>query len=207
MEIEAKFLTKPEVFEEILKLKEIAGYKIKEVLDIDECDTYLDTEGLDLHKNEMSFRIRKQDNEFLVTLKGKSVKTGAIYSRKEEEEYIEEKDIPKVYDYSLEIKPVAEVKKLTNGKRLSEIFTIDKKRKRVVIVKDDFIIRLDMDTIQFLIDGSDNEEYELEVESKNAPLEEVEKVQDFLKKIFGDSLEPAEYSKYERGLKLLKQNP
>lgn len=203
MEVEAKFMTKPEIFKEILKFKKIDDYKVKEILDIRECDTYIDTEELDLHRHEISFRIRQKDNSFLVTLKEKPVKTGAIYSRAEEEEYINEKDIPKVYDYSLGIKPVIEAKKLAEGKKLFKIFTIDKKRKREVLVKDDYIIRLDMDTIQFLIDNSDEKQYELEIEAKNAPIEEIKKVQDFLKQKFGKDLKPSRRSKYERGLKLL----
>lgn len=203
MEIEAKFITKPEVFEKILKLKDIAGYKIKEVQDITEEDTYLDTEELDLHRQELSYRIRKQDNTFLVTLKEKPVKTGAIYSRFEEEEYIEEKNTPKVYDYSLGIKPVIKAKQLTNGKKLFKIFTIAKKRKRVVITKGNYIIRLDMDAIQYLINGFKKKEYELEVEAKNAPMEEVEKVEGFLRKKFGKKLKPSKRSKYERGLALM----
>lgn len=203
MEIEAKFLTTPEVFEEILKLKDIAGYKIKEVLDIEEADTYLDTKELDLHRQEISFRIRKQDDTFLVTLKEKPIKTGAIYSRFEEEEYISEKDIPKVYDYSLDIKPVTAAKKMANGKKLFKIFTIDKKRKRVVITKKKFMIRLDMDTVQYLIDGSKKKEYELEVEAKDTPMEEVEKVEEFLRKKFGKKIKPSKRSKYERGLALM----
>ncbi len=203
MEIEAKFITKPEVFEEILKLKDIAGYKIKEVQDITEEDTYLDTEELDLHRQEISYRIRKKDDTFLITLKEKPVRTGAIYSRFEEEEYIEERDIPKVYDYSLEIKPVIKAKELANGKKLFKIFTINKKRKRAVITKGSFMIRLDMDTIQYLINSSNKKEYELEIEAKNAPMEEVEKVEEFLRKKFGKKLKPSKRSKYERGLALM----
>lgn len=203
MEIEAKFLTKPEVFEEILKLKDIAGYKIKEVLDIEENDTYFDTEELDLHRQEISYRIRKQDGTFLVTLKEKPVRTGAIYSRFEEEEYIKEKDVPKVYDYSLKIKPVVKAKQLAEGKKLFKIFAIDKQRKRVVITKGNFMIRLDMDTIQYLIDDSKKKEHELEVEAKNTPMEEVEKVEEFLRKKFGKKLKPSKRSKYERGLALM----
>lgn len=203
MEIEAKFITKEGIFKEILNLKDIAGYKVKDVLDISEADTYLDTEDLDLHRQEISFRIRKQDSKFLVTLKEKPVRTGAIYSRFEEEEYIGEKEIPKVYDYSLKIKPVAEAKRLTEGKKLFKIFTIDKKRKRIVIVKNGNMIRLDMDTIQFLIEGIKKKEHELEIEAKNTPMEEVEKVQEFLKQKFGNALKPSKRSKYERGIELL----
>ncbi len=203
MEIEAKFITKPEVFEEILKLKDIAGYKIKEVIDIEETDTYFDTEELDLHRQELSYRIRKQDGTFLVTLKEKPIRTGAIYSRFEEEEHIKEKDVPRFYDSSLKIKPVTKAKELAEGKKLLKIFTIDKKRKRAVITKGSFIIRLDMDTIQYLIDSSKKKEYELEVEAKNAPMEEVEKVEEFLRKKFGKKLKPSKRSKYERGLALM----
>lgn len=203
MEIEAKFLTTPEVFKEILKLEDIAGYKQKEILDIIESDTYLDTEELDLHRKEISFRIRKKDGTFLVTLKEKPIRTGAIYSRVEEEEHIEEKNIPNVKDYSLEIKPVTEAKRLTEGKKLLEIFIVHKKRKRLVIVKDDFIIRLDMDTINFSVSDSKKEQCELEIEAKNAPIEEVKKVQDFLKEKFGKKLKPSKRSKYERGLALM----
>lgn len=203
LEIEAKFITKPEVFEKILKLKDIAGYKIKEIQDITEEDTYFDTEELDIHRQEISYRIRKQDNTFLVTLKEKPIKTGAIYSRFEEEENINEKDVPKVYDYSLEIKPVKKAKELTNGKKLFKIFTIAKKRKRAVITKGNNIIRLDMDTITFDIDKFKKKQYELEVEAKNAPMEEVEKVQEFLKQKFGKKLKPSKRSKYERGLALM----
>lgn len=203
MEVEAKFLTEQEIFKKILKLKDIAGYKIDNVLDILESDTYFDTKELDLHRQEVSFRIRKKDGTFLVTLKEKPVKTGAIYARVEEEAYIDKKDIPKVIDYSLDINPVREAKKLTGGKRLFKIFTIDKKRKRAVIVKEDFIIRLDMDAIQFSIDESKKKQYELEIEAKNAPVEEVEKVQEFLKEKFGKKLKPSKRSKYERGLELM----
>lgn len=206
MEIEAKFLTKPEIFKKISELKDIAGYKIKEIIDIKEEDTYLDTEELDLHRQELSYRIRKQDNTFLVTLKQKPVRTGAIYSRIEEEEYIKEEDIPKVYDYSLNIKPVQEAKKLAEGKKLQKIFTIDKHRKRVVITKGNFMIKLDMDTIQFLIKGLKEKEHELEIESKNTPMEEVEKIQGFLKQKFGKKLKPSKRSKYERGLALLAKS-
>ena len=205
MEIEAKFITQPEIFDKILKLKEIDGYKFKEIIDIKECDTYLDTEDLSLHRHEMSLRIRKKDNTFLVTLKRKPVRTGPIYSRIEEEEYIDEKDIHSVYDYSLKIKPVIEAKKLTSGRKLAKIFSIDKKRKRAVFIKNDFIIRLDMDTIQFLINNSDKKQYELEIEAKNAPIEEVEKIQNFLRQKFGNYLKPSKHSKYERGLALLKK--
>jgi len=203
MEVEAKFLTKPKIFEEILKLKDIAGYKIKEVLDIIEADTYLDTEELDLHRQELSFRIRKKDNTFLVTLKEKPIRAGAIYSRVEEETYIEEKDIPQVYDYSLGIEPVIAAKKFAKGKKLFKIFVIDKKRKRAVLTKEDFIIRLDMDTIQFRIDGSKEKQCELEIEAKNAPIEEIKKVQDVLKQKFGNKLKASKHSKYERGLALM----
>lgn len=206
MEIEAKFLTRPGIFKKISELKDIAGYKIKEIIDIKEEDTYLDTEELDLHRQELSYRIRKQDNTFLVTLKQKPVRTGAIYSRIEEEEYIKEEDIPKVYDYSLNIKPVQEAKKLAEGKKLQKIFTIDKHRKRVVITKGNFMIKLDMDTIQFLIEGLKEKEHELEIESKNTPMEEVEKIQGFLKQKFGKKLKPSKRSKYERGLALLAKS-
>jgi len=207
MEVEAKFITKPEVFEQIPELKDIAGYKIKEVLDLLEEDTYMDTKELDLHRQEISYRIRKKDETFLVTLKEKPVKTGAIYSRFEEEQHIDEKDIPQVYDYSLKIKPVAKAKALTEGKKLFKIFTIHKRRKRAVIVKDDFIIRLDMDTIYFDIDDSKKKQYELEIEAKNAPMEEVEKVQEFLKQKFGKKLKPSKRSKYERGLEFMAKMP
>lgn len=203
MEVEAKFITEQKVFKQILELKDIEGYKIKEVLDITEEDTYIDTKELDLHRQEISYRVRKKDGIFLVTLKEKPVKTGAIYSRFEEEKHIEEKDIPKVYDYSLDIKPVAQAKRLAEGKKLLKIFTVYKKRKRIVIVKDDFIIRLDMDAIHFDIDNSKKKQYELEIEAKNAPIEEVEKISKFLKQKFGKKLKPSKHSKYERGLKLL----
>jgi len=203
MEIEAKFITSKKVFEEILKLKDIVGYKIKEVINIEETDTYFDTEELDLHRQELSYRIRKQDNTFLVTLKEKPVKTGSIYSRFEEEEYIKEKDVPNFYNSSLKIKPVTKAKELAEGKKLLRIFAIDKKRKRVVITKGKFMIRLDMDTIQYLIDGSKKKECELEVEAKNTSMEEVEKVEEFLRKKFRKKLKPSKRSKYERGLALM----
>ena len=203
MEIEAKFITNSKVFEEILKLKDIAGYKIKEVIDIEETDTYFDTEELDLHRQELSYRVRKHDNTFLVTLKEKPIRTGAIYSRFEEEEYIKPKDIDKLYDNSLNIKPIVKAKQFAEGKKLVRIFAIDKKRKRAVITKGNHIIRLDMDTIQYLIDGSKKKEYELEIEAKNTPMEEVEKVEEFLRKKFGKKLKPYKRSKYERGLALM----
>lgn len=203
MEIEAKFITTLKVFEEILRLRDIAGYKIKEVIDLEETDTYFDTEELDLHRQEISYRLRKQDSTFLVTLKEKPIRTGSIYSRFEEEEHIKEKDVPKFYDSSLKIKPVTKAKELAEGKKLLKIFAIDKKRKRVVITKGRFMIRLDMDTIQYLIDDSKKKEYELEVEAKNTPMEEVEKVEGFLRKKFGKKLKPSKHSKYERGLALM----
>ncbi|MBU4501634.1 MAG: CYTH domain-containing protein [Nanoarchaeota archaeon] len=207
MEIEAKFMTKPHVFEDILDLTEIAGYKVEEVIDISEKDTYLDTKDMDFHKQGMSFRIRKEDERFLVTLKGKPKRDGAIYSRLEDEEIINESDIPKIYDMSLDIAPIIKAKKLAKNKPVSKIFIVDKQRKRMVIVNDNYSIRIDMDIIEYLIEDVVGHEYELEIEAKDAPIGEVKIVRDFLISKFGNYLYPSEKSKYERGLDLLKNLP
>ena len=186
-------------------IKNFAG-KAKEQI-----DTYFDDEKFSLHEAGAAFRVRHKNKTIWVTLKKRlplrkryseeglyqRIKEEATITRVQEEELLRGKPInvfpyrllPYVAPYCKNVKPV--VKVINNRKTLN---LKDKEHREA---------ELCLDEVMYNMNGKKHGPYyEIEIESKGSPRNEIKKLASYLEKNLG--LVPSYQSKYERGISLFK---
>ena len=205
MEIELKYAIKDRKhIDEILNdsmVRDIVDFNSDE--DIDMHAVYFDTEDMALSSNSMAFRIRKEGNKYMATLKWGGYSEGEMHKR-------EEINIPVNSEYSLndpdmsifddtEAGPL--LNELLNERKLVPLMEIDFLRRQVRLDTGKAICELSLDEGKVKCGGKEDQILEMELELYSGLEEEIVRLGNQLSEKY--NLEPGKISKFRRGLNLL----
>ncbi|MBF0226739.1 MAG: HAD-IA family hydrolase [Desulfobacterales bacterium] len=172
-------------------------------------DTYLDDDEFTFYKNKVILRIREAEGQIKVTLKTLSsannlISADGLYLRVEEETTITEAQKLLLFSgQSIEIHPYQKVKDLfPNCGFLTPKLKVDNNRQ--VFYDENKRIKICLDTFNYVVNEKNyGPFYEIEIENKEAEIEELNKLGKYLKEKL--KLVPSAKNKYERGVdKILK---
>lgn len=207
-EIELKYSVESEsVFDEILNSdllkKSISGHVEK----IDMHAEYFDTEDKQLYANDIAFRIRKEDDKFIATIKWneENVLVSGLYKRNEINVSIpKEQSVITPQISFFEKTEIYEI--LTNllaDNELKFMFQTDYLRKQVKIEQDGNMFVLSYD-IGKVIAGEKNKKIsEIEIELYSGEVDDLVNFGNALEKKFNLKIE--KLTKFAKGLKMLEQ--
>lgn len=204
MEIELKYrIPSEDVAEEIWKDKtffhlEEEGSREERCFDA----KYYDTEDRDLYKNEIAYRVRKEGNSWVASLKWKGHTEGALHVREELNVSVEcDKPAPEVFHGSEIGEHLLEV---IDGKPLNCLLETRFHRKRFRIDTGRGIYELSIDDGWILTQNGQERILEAEVELFSGDTEELSDLGAKMCEKYG--LVKEERSKYARGLELIEKN-
>lgn len=208
-EIEIKFIVPSDaVFEEFEAQKEIEGFKVLSKKTVNIENSYLDTTDEILKKNNALLRIRKEDDKIVVAFKKKISQKDNFFERDEIENEISPEDLGKIQD--LEIEPIKKAKEVIGKQPLREQPDKNRNKRTILNLARDkqgpIEIEMVMDRVIFLKnDQKSMPFYEIEVESKGIPVEELKKFAATLEAKY--NLEPSTMDKRKRGEQIFKIKP
>jgi len=203
-EVEAKFLiekNKEQVLEKLKSLKQIANFVLQKTEVLNIFDYYFETQDSYLIKHETAYRLRKQNDKYLVTFKKKLGIAEGIYNIvREVETEITLDQVGSFYDFTLDVPAFDEIKKIIDIKLLTDKVEVENKR-TIFVFKDEKenAIEISFDDIKTSVKDIVSNEAEIEIESKGASKESFVKFVDEFKKIFPD-LEPTICGKVKRAV-------
>ena len=220
-EIEYKFLLPPvqrearRIFGGIREILPDLGFQVKGESPVGQIqeDIYFDDEALHLYQTKVSFRLRRKEDQTRITLKkrvppasGVGYSPEGLYERLEEEVTITPlQEDALMHEEPINAFPYRLVKYIAPGcGSLKPLLALKNKRKLLPLVdKNGRELELCFDRVTYLIDDEEVGPYfEVELESKGAPRQDIARVADLIEEQFG--LIPSRQTKYERGISLLK---
>lgn len=203
MEIELKYrIPTPKVAEEIWKDKtffhlEEEGSREEMCFDA----KYYDTEDRALHQNEIAYRVRKEGETWVASLKWKGHTEGALHVREELNVSVDcDKPAPEVFRDSEIGSHLLEV---IGGKQLHCLLETRYHRKRFRIDTGDGLYELSLDDGLILTPYGQERILEVELELFSGKTEELEQLGAKMCEKYG--LVKEENSKYARGLALIEK--
>jgi CHAD domain-containing protein len=206
VEVEAKFIIPDEqTFQQLLETTSLAGFGLAEGTVAELHDRYLDTAGRALWAGGYACRIRRQDGQILVTLKGLGTVTGAVHRRTEHQVDLPESLPPQKWPVSA-ARDVA--LRLSGGEPLLPLFEIEQTRhQRALHQGDRAVAELNLDRVRLCRGGVVAPTFlELEVELLPGGSElDLDRLAGELQDLWG--LLPQTRSKFERGLALFGAEP
>ncbi len=206
MEVEAKFIIPDEqTFQQLLEATSLAGFGLAEGTVAELHDRYLDTAGGALWAGGYACRIRRQDSQTLVTVKGLGTVTGAVHRRTEHQvdlpEALPPQDWPSSVARDLTLR-------LSGSEPLLPLFEIEQTRhQRTLHHGDRAVAELNLDRVCLCQGGVVSPPFlELEVELLPGGVEaDLDRIGVELHERWG--LLPQTRSKFERGLALFGTEP
>lgn len=213
MEIEIKLNVRPTIeggpvmlFLKLSMIPELAGRPLGEVIKAEIRDLYYDTEDGKLAAAGAGLRLRIVNGVPFVTLKLDKFQDGALVSREEFQEPVEQERLDWVLSHVRHLIGEGEVsaESFQSGKPVGPLVPVlEARTARLVRVIGDHEAELVMDMIEYP-GYSINPYFDIEVESTSgeAGLTLLRAVETELYRIAGGDLAPANLNKLERGLKL-----
>ena len=161
--------------------------------------TYYDTPQLDLAKNGIAYRVRREGDRLVATLKWKGKSEDGLHSR--EELAVSVSDSTPDIQVFLESDIGGELETLLEGKELTELMHTDMKRSMFRIDSGTglFEISLDQGSVTTIYGSKEIQEVELELFSGET--EELLQIGRRLQEAY--DLEPENISKYARGIEMI----
>jgi CHAD domain-containing protein len=206
VEVEAKFIIPDEqTFQQLLETTSLAGFSLAEGTVAELHDRYLDTAGRALWAGGYACRIRRQDSQTLVTLKGLGTVAGAIHRRTEHQVDLPESLPPQDWPPSV-ARDVA--LRLSGGEPLLPLFEIEQTRhQRALHHGNRIVAELNLDHVCLCRGDVVAPTFlELEVELLPGGSEpDLDRLAVELQERWG--LDPQTRSKFERGLALFGAEP
>ncbi|MEJ2735859.1 MAG: CHAD domain-containing protein [Anaerolineae bacterium] len=206
MEVEAKFIIPDEqTFQQLLEATSLAGFGLAEGTVAELHDRYLDTAGGALWAGGYACRIRRQDSQTLVTLKGLGTVTGAVHRRTEHEVDLPEALPPQNWPSSV-ARDLA--LRLSGGEPLFSRFEIEQTRhQRGLYQGERAVAELNLDRVRLCRGDVVSPSFlELEVELlPHGDEQDLDRLAIELHERWG--LLPQTRSKFERGLALFGAEP
>lgn len=161
---------------------------------------YYDTPELDLARNEIAYRVRREGERLIATLKWKGKSEDGLHVR--EELTVPVSDSTPDVSAFLESDIGGELESLLADKELTELMRTDMKRRRLRIDTGTglFEISVDDGTVSTICGSRDI--LEVEVELFSGETEELMEIGRRLQDVYG--LEPENTSKYARGIEMIR---
>lgn len=165
--------------------------------------SYYDTADLDLLARDIAFRIRREGNRTVATLKWNGKTVGALHTREELNINLGDVPVPETPDPQV-FSPSeigGELLSIIGGKPLREFISVHVSRRRVRVDTNQAIVELAIDTGQVHTAAGSCPVCELELELYSGKEEELLRLGEQLSTQYGLAPEPR--SKFARGLSLL----
>ena len=163
---------------------------------------YYDTAELDLARNKIAYRVRREDDRMIATLKWRGKSEDGLHTREELTVPVDESD-PDI-DVFLESDIGDELQELTGEKEMVELMHPDIRRRRFRIDTGEGIFEISVDEGGVFAGGSQTPIREVEVELFSGEAEELVEIGRRLQEVYG--LEPEDTSKYAKGIELICSN-
>ena len=164
---------------------------------------YFDTDDYILFRNDIAFRIRKEGQKVVASLKWNGKCSGALHSREELNINLGEGDCPEMPDPGVfsESETGKELMELLKDKTLGGIMKVYVSRKTVRVDTGEGIFEIALDNGKIVAGSGTCPVCEMEIELYSGNQEEMLKLGEKLQQKY--DLEPEKRSKYARGLALL----
>lgn len=160
---------------------------------------YYDTKELDLAKNEIAYRVRKEGDRQIATLKWKGRSEDGLHVR--EELTVQVPDNRPDIGVFLESDIGADLEQLLEGKELEELMHSEIRRRRFRIDTGEGIFEFSVDQGAIYAAGKKTDIQEVEIELFSGETEELMEIGRKLQEMYG--LEAEDTSKYAKGIDLL----
>lgn len=163
---------------------------------------YFDTPDCDLAKNDMAYRVRKENGRWVAALKWKGYSEGALHKRQEINVPVND-DTPDISVFK-ESEVGEDLIKIIGGKPMYSLLETRFNRRRFRIDTGTGIFELSVDEGRIVTPYGEEPISEVELELFSGETEELEKLGMSLCEEYG--LEKEERSKYARGITIIKDN-
>lgn len=163
---------------------------------------YFDTDECDLMKKEMAYRVRKEGEHWIASLKWKGHSEGALHKREEINVPVEnDKPDPSVFSESVIGSTLIEV---VGDKELGCLLETRFHRSRFRLDTGRGIYEVSIDRGEIITSAGNEPILEVEIELFSGETEELMELGDKLSETYGLSIQ--EDSKYARGIALIEKN-
>ncbi|MEG0292230.1 MAG: CYTH domain-containing protein [Anaerovoracaceae bacterium] len=164
---------------------------------------YYDTEDGDLQNNGIAYRLRREDDILMATLKWRGGSEGALHKREElninlGEGLFPEEPSAEIFGESTIGKKLL---KIIEGKKMQEVMRMNVLRRLFRVDTGDSIFEIAIDNGEIITSAGREAISELEIELFNGSEKDLLKIGEMLQGKY--NLEPEKRSKFERGLALL----
>jgi len=207
IEIEKKYHFSDEsVFEKILAslkpIKDNFGYEYNLSNEMEQVDTYYDTEDKNLEKEDCTLRTRKKLDKYEITIK-KPIKKKMDTGQSERFEFQKNIDVENLDDHEEFIRLHLEY--INNVNLLKRTLTVKNNRQSIDLKKGNISFEMALDRVTYQNDYVVAIDYQLEIELKSDYSHEIKlkMLTDYLESEISD-LTVTKTSKYKRGLKKLE---
>jgi len=203
-EIELKLgLPNLELSSEIMKDKNILKYSEIEILETKVFEAiYLDTQNGDLNKGGFAFRIRKEGEQWVATVKTKGSSIAGLHKREEWDRVIDS-PIPSI-EYFEDFVIFQDLKDSLGNNELISLFITKFERGIINLnIENRSKIELAMDIGEIIVGDKRELIAEVELELKSGNIEDLNLIGNYLVDKY--KLIPEDKSKYHRGLLLLNK--
>lgn len=201
MEIELKYAinskeTAAAIWEDS-DLKKIEEPETRETLFMDAI--YFDTKDMDLSKNDMAYRVRREGDRLVASLKWGGGSEGALHKREEINIPVNDTKPDPVIFEACDIGP--DLMRIISGKELQPLVEMHIERKRFRVEYEGSLLELSVDDGEIRTDSGATHVSELEIEIYNGGEEGMMKLGQLLTEKY--ELVSEKRSKFYRGLMLL----
>ena len=201
MEIELKYaINNKEISAKIWddeELKKIEEPDTRETLFMDAI--YFDTKDMDLSRNDMAYRVRREGDRLVASLKWGGGSEGALHKREEINIPVNDtKPNPVIFE-ACDIGP--DMMEIISGKELQPLVDMHIERKRFRVEIDDTLLELSIDSGEIKTENGSVPVNEVEIELFSGPEEGMMKIGQMLMEKY--DLVSEKRSKFYRGLMLL----
>lgn len=162
---------------------------------------YYDTPELDLARNEIAYRVRREGERLIATLKWKGKSEDGLHVR--EELTVPVSDSAPDISVFLESDIGSELESLLANKELTELMRTDMTRRRLRIDTGTGLFEISVDDGAVSTICGSREILEVEVELFSGETEELMEIGRRLQDVYG--LQPENTSKYARGIEMIRE--
>ena len=160
---------------------------------------YYDTAELDLARNKIAYRVRREDDRLIATLKWRGKSEDGLHVREELTVPVTESD-PDI-EVFLESDIGSELEQLISEKEMVELMHTDMRRRRFRIDTGKGIYEISVDEGSVSAGGESTPVREVEIELFSRETEELVEIGRRMQEVYG--LEPEDTSKYAKGIELI----
>ncbi|MBQ9015686.1 MAG: CYTH domain-containing protein [Firmicutes bacterium] len=160
---------------------------------------YYDTSELDLARNKIAYRVRREDDRMIATLKWSGKSEDGLHVR--EELTVPVSDSSPDVSVFLESDIGEELEPLIRDKEMIELIRTDIRRRRFRIDTGEGIFEVSVDEGDVFAGDESTPVREVEVELFSGETEELVEIGRRLQEVYG--LEPEDTSKYAKGIELI----